>query len=147
MGSKRKVARIDDLSAELKKILEEYSKDAYKTIELAGKEVSEKGRLALKDSSMRMFNKNLRKKKNSKGELVPEYKYATGWRVAVEIGRMYVSYEIHNKNQPTLTHLLEYGHELWQGGRWDPPQEHIAPVEEKLEKEFVEKIIHDLSEL
>lgn len=140
----RKVT-VDFLSDAIKEILEEYQEECATTIEQAGKKVAAKGRAALKNESKDKFG-YVRTKKNAKGKTVPAYKYANGWSVAEEIGRLYVSFEIHNRAQPTLTHLLEYGHAMPQGGRFEG-REHINTINEQLQEEFVEEIVNDLSKL
>lgn len=50
-----------------------------------------------------------------------------------------VSVVVHNRKHYRLTHLLEKGHALRQGGR-TKAFPHIAPAEEQAEKTFMEKV-------
>ena len=50
-----------------------------------------------------------------------------------------VSVTVYNKKHYRLTHLLEKGHALRQGGR-TRAFEHIAPAEQNAEKTFMEKV-------
>jgi hypothetical protein len=67
--------------------------------------------------------------------------YNKGWTVmqTKTDKRYHRSATIHNKDHYQLTHLLEKGHALHQGGRADAFP-HIAPVAEKCEGELVENI-------
>lgn len=65
-------------------------------------------------------------------------KYARGWTQKTEKGRMTVSSTVYN-TKPGLPHLLEYSHVLRNGGR-SKPEVHIAPVEEWVNKEVVDRI-------
>lgn len=68
-------------------------------------------------------------------------KYCTGWRRFVKVynlGRIVVT--IHNKTNPSLTHLLEKGHDNPRVGRMTKAYPHIGPVQKKL-NEDVEKAI------
>jgi hypothetical protein len=67
-------------------------------------------------------------------------KYAKGWAVKRE-GNTFIA---HNKNRPTLTHLLENGH-MNRNGTRTHGQPHIAPNEEKAAVDFEEKVRRILS--
>ena len=128
----RRVISVDNLGDEIKKIIKEYGEDLTVEIDAVGKKVADKGKLALRNESSAEFN--------SRANL---QKYAKGWRVIAEPDRLYVSYEIYNKSQPTLTHLLENGHEMrgWAEGlpRF-PGRPHIDPVAEELSEDFYKEV-------
>ena len=50
--------------------------------------------------------------------------YKNGWRVSTEEGPTYIVCTVRQYRRPSLTWLLEDGHELVQGGR-TTPQPHI----------------------
>lgn len=51
---------------------------------------------------------------NRKPKRVGKPRYAKGWRLEkIDVGGSVAKYVIHNVNDPTLTHLLENGHELF----------------------------------
>ena len=61
--------------------------------------------------------------------------YARGW-ASKKNGTGVVVY---NKDNYQLTHLLEFGHALRNGGR-TAPQPHIGPVEENLVTEYEKRV-------
>jgi len=65
--------------------------------------------------------------------------YRKGWRLKKEKDKVI----IHNKTNYQLTHLLEKGHANRDGGR-TPPQVHIAPVEERIVGDFIERVESDI---
>ena len=77
-------------------------------------------------------------------------KYAQGWTSKTEIDLKGTVKEIvYNSAQPTLTHLLEYGHRgfpLRDGGRTDDVKAypHITPVYKKAIDEAVKRIEGEL---
>ena len=72
-------------------------------------------------------------------------KYNSGWTytLTVKKGKTRVSYVLHNEKEYQLTHLLEFGHALRQGGRAEAFP-HIAPVAEKAEHLLYENIIKNM---
>lgn len=65
--------------------------------------------------------------------------YASGWTVKKEIGSELVSFTVHNRTKPGLTHLLEYGHVIRnKKGRYGRtrPIKHIKPAEETAVMKF-----------
>lgn len=66
-------------------------------------------------------------------------RYASGWTAKKDGNGMVV----YNKAQPGLTHLLEHGHNLRQGGRWKG-EPHIKDVEEWAIDELPKRIQEDL---
>ena len=71
--------------------------------------------------------------------------YNAGWRVKVTEGIAGIDVVIHNAKAPGLTHLLEKGHAMPQGGR-SRAFPHIAPAEQEAVEQFrreVERVIKD----
>ena len=118
---------VDALSSTIQGYLKELETKADKALDLAGKMASEKGAQTLKGTSP----------KGHKGG--KNGKYARGWRVKAEGGAAGHLYIIHNATDYQLSHLLEKGHALRQGGR-SPAIVHIKPVEQAAIKDFEEAI-------
>ena len=121
-----KKSTVDTLAADIQTILNEYEGD----IELLNKEtvkkIGQKGKQALQDNSRRSFDGT--------------GKYAAGWSVKVEEkSRAFAKATLYNAKLPGLPHLLEHGHAKRGGGRVSG-RVHIRPVEEELEKAFVEEL-------
>lgn len=109
---------IDQLADEIAKTLTEYTEDVEKGIEKAQKSVTRKAVSQLKSTSPR-----------KKG------KYAAGWASkATPDGRV-----VYNKSRHQLTHLLEKGHALRQGGRVRAIP-HIRPVEQMAIEEYIKAV-------
>lgn len=71
--------------------------------------------------------------------------YAKGWAVKRQNDKIkgLATVTVHNKDHYQLTHLLEYGHDLPQGGR-AKAQPHIEKVEQWAQGEVVRKIEEQL---
>lgn len=109
-----------DLANEIAKAMAEYSAEVEDKIDLIAEDVVNEAVTELKATSPKRYGKytrNWRFKKNAKG-----------------------SYVIYNA-APTyrLTHLLENGHVLRNGGR-SRAFPHIKPVEEKVKENFEKRI-------
>ena len=124
---------IDKLSATIEKVLAEYAddvtgitKEAVTTVTKAGvKAIKAEARSALKTGD----------------------RYIKGWTSSFENGRFSRQGTIYNKDVPGLPHLLEFGHVTTNGKRVfapTPAHPHIAVVEEKIAKDFADKIKRDL---
>ena len=61
--------------------------------------------------------------------------YAKGWRIKKTSKRLIV----HNKTDYQLTHLLEHGHALRNGDRFEG-KPHIRPNEERVIRDYLKKI-------
>jgi hypothetical protein len=61
--------------------------------------------------------------------------YAKGWRIKKTPKKLIV----HNKTDYQLTHLLEHGHALKDGGRFEG-KPHIRPNEERVIRDYLNKI-------
>lgn len=83
------------------------------------------------------------KSKNSGSFQSRSGKYRKGWKTKIEKTRLSVEGVVYNANSPGLTHLLEFGHALQNGGR-SKAFPHIAEANdnaaEMLEKELIEKL-------
>ena len=96
---------VNELADAIANILNEYKDFAEDEMMEIAKEIAEEGKNKLKTVSPRGVG-------SKKGH------YADGWRVTVERkGNMKFSFVIHNSKKPGLTHLLENGHQMRQGGR------------------------------
>ncbi|KAK9680662.1 hypothetical protein QE152_g38943 [Popillia japonica] len=72
--------------------------------------------------------------------------YKDGWSVTSQGSFTKPSFVVHNKKKPGLTHLLENGHALRQGGRARAIP-HIKPVEEQCIKEYEEELTRRIEKL
>jgi hypothetical protein len=112
------MTKINDINKEILKQLQYYSREISEKVEEAKEETAKK------------LVENL---KRGSPENRPEY--SKGWRIKKEKKKLIV----HNKTNYQLTHLLEKGHALRDGGR-EPAQVHIKPNEEKAVKDYLQKI-------
>lgn len=108
---------IDNFASELVSLLKEYTDEVEEGMEKVKEKVAKEGAQTLKRTSP--VGRRSRKK------------YKDGWR-AKKVGTAWV---VHNATNYQLTHLLEKGHALRQGGR-TRAFPHIAPAEEKVIKDF-----------
>lgn len=116
---------IDRLTAEINKILTEYGEDVQRDVDEAAAKVTKAGVRAVKGNSRSTFGGS--------------GKYASGWTSKFEKGRLSSQGIIYNATVPGLPHLLEHGHANRNGGR-TPGRPHIAPVEQKIIKDFEEAV-------
>ena len=120
---------LGNLQTEIERILNEYGNEVNDKMALVTEEIGKAGVKALKSESKEKFGQVKKRKR----------KYANTWTATVDRKRLYTTVTIHN-TQPGLPHLLENGHVSRNGtGRTFPKvagREHIAPVEEKLIKEY-----------
>lgn len=105
--------------SEISKYLTEYSQEVKEELEQAKKETAEEAVKTLKSTSP----------KGKRG------RYAKGWKATKEGD----SYIIANPREASLTHLLEFGHALRNGGR-TAAQPHIAPAEQEAILTFEERV-------
>ena len=126
--ARNRTVTIEELPDAISKILKEYEGEINSEMPTIIRKVAQKGVQAMK-SSASVF----------KGTGA----YAKGWGYKFEPDRLRPTAKIHNKKLPGLPHLLEYGHANRNGGR-TPGKVHIAPVEEKINRELEEKIRHAL---
>lgn len=121
-----KKIKVDNLSKEILKALENYSDDISTLVKETADEVGKEATEELKQKSP--------KRKRLGG------RYAKGWRLKTDkIGKNKYFIKIYNKTDYQLTHLLELGHATRDGGRTKAIP-HIRPVEEKYSREYENKL-------
>lgn len=115
--------KIDQLTREITKALQEYTAEVEEGIRQAQEQVA-------KDTAQRLKETSPKKTGD----------YAKGWRARRLDDNTWI---VHNATDYQLTHLLEYGHAKRDGGRV-APRVHIRPAEEQAIRDFeqaVEKVI------
>ena len=112
-----------DIELELERVLNEFSDAVREEIDKTATTVARKGANELKKTS-------------PKSKRVRSGTYASGWGVSTR-GRSKV---IHNKKNPGLPHLLEFGHLTRNGRSRTRAIPHIKPVEVKVNKEFEDEL-------
>lgn len=121
------MAKSDSISTQIDKLLNDYSQELKdKTNKIFEDEAKESAR-QLRQTSPQGTGRN-------KGA------YAKSWTVKKQKDKngLYTLI-VHNKDHYQLTHLLEHGHALPQGGRANP-RPHIADVEKWARDDVVRKI-------
>lgn len=114
-----KPIKVDSLSKEIMKALENYSDDISEAVEEVSDKVGEEAVKEIKQVSPKKCGK-----------------YAKGWKLKKDkLGKNRYSVKIHNKTDYQLTHLLEFGHATKNGKRTKAIP-HIRPIEEKYSKEY-----------
>lgn len=114
----------DNFADEINKILDEYGDEAVNALSESVEETAKEAQKQLKK-----FNQGRTTWKN----------YPKGWAVEVTKGRIETGAVVHNKKMPGLTHLLEFGHALRNGGR-SAAFPHIAEVNDFAQKDVVERL-------
>lgn len=110
----------DKLANAIRKALNDYEIGLTRTIDDLGVKFAKAGAKELRAKSKAMFGAGA---------------YSAGWTYQSVFDRLSSQGVIYNEKVPGLPHLLEKGHANRGGGR-TPGRVHIAPVEEKLVKEF-----------
>lgn len=124
MGQK---VSIDGLADAVLDALREYNNMTSEELESIAKQVAKEGTQKLRETS-------------PKGAGSKKGHYADGWGIkAVKKGANKFSFVIYNRKKPGLTHLLENGHQMRQGGRAKAIP-HIKPVEEWCNEEFARRV-------
>ena len=121
--------KIDNLGAEIAKMMEEYSKDVTDDMKAAAKKVSKETVKELKSTSPMG-------KGSKKGHYKDGWKSKVNSESAVSIG-----IKVYNSKKPGLTHLLEKGHAKRGGGRVEG-KPHIAPAAKKAAENY-EKMLKE----
>lgn len=126
MSSKRKV-QVDEIASAVMEDLTEYQDDIQEIVEVTTDEVTKEAK--------EMLVKISPKSKGSRAK--PYYK---GWAVKIS-QRGHTKYHkvIWNATNYQLTHLLEFGHHVWNAKDAEA-KPHIQKVEEKYNAEFVDLV-------
>lgn len=114
-----------DLTASMMAILQDYSGEIAEGVEKAAKKAG------------RDCVKQLKTGKSSPQFHMGETgrRYAAGWAMKTVRSNNAIEIIVHNKAVPGLTHLLEKGHAMPQGGR-SQPYVHIAPAEQAMKEQY-----------
>lgn len=115
------MAKGTDLAGEIMKCLQEYTDEVVEALEKTTKELADEAVKTLKQTSPKKSGK-----------------YAKSWTQTKQGGKRIV----HNRRYQ-LPHLLEKGHVKRNGGRV-AARVHIAPVEQRISKEAVERFKENL---
>lgn len=124
--ARRKVT-VDTFAGEMRLLLDEYGEDVADSLSEITPKIAKMGKQMLKQNSPRSGKKHARPKA-----------YADSWKVKTKKTRISSTSTIYN-DVPGLPHLLEKGH-LLRNGRRGGQRVHIAPVEEKVNREFEEEL-------
>lgn len=123
-----KAVTIEQLAAEITQAIADYTDDVVQAIEVEVEATAKAVREDIKDNSPRRTRE-----------------YQKGWTRRKDSRPGVVSHTVYNKNKPSLTHLLEYGHAKRGGGRVEG-KPHIEPACDKhipaMERR-IEQIIKD----
>lgn len=120
---------MESIETQLARILNDYTEEVQEVTELTAEEIGQEGVDRLKTTSPRkrgQYRRNWRLKRETSGKGSAFIMYNTG-------------------KTASLTHLLEKGHALKQGGRARAIP-HIGPVEKWAVKEYENRLTRRLSE-
>lgn len=124
------MVRLESIETQLARILNDYTEEVQEVTEQTAEEIGQEGVKKLKATSPRgkrgQYRRNWRLKRETSGK-----------------GSAFIMYQTGKTYR--LTHLLEKGHALRQGGRTRAIP-HIGPVEEWAVKEYKNRLSRRLSE-
>lgn len=130
--ARRKVG-IDQLGAAVADLLKEYGDECTDIIKEVAPKFAKEAVSELKSASP----------KKASGRNAG--RYARGWKVDTQPTRTGITATAYNATDYQLTHLLENGHVTRNGGRTRAIT-HIAPINDKIQDEFIKEIERRLSE-
>ena len=120
-----KTVTLDELPDAINEILEEYEDDSIRSMHVATQAIAEAGAKAINSSA---------------AGAVKGKRYKRSWTFQSQNTRMDAAATLYSRI-PGLPHLLEHGHAGSGGGRKGAGAHvHIAPVVEKINKEFEKEI-------
>lgn len=116
-----------DFAKIIQEEMQKYANVTTEEMARIAKEVAKEGNRKLKEQSPR-------------GSGAYEGHYADEWRIKeVQLDAMSFTFVVHNKGKYRLTHLLEFGHQLRQGGR-ARPYPHIKKINDWCIREFEKRV-------
>lgn len=122
----------NDLTAQLKEILTDYTDEVKDKVVGVLNEVGEETAETLKDTSPRSKTKR-------------SGKYARGWRSSTEDERTKSKTIVHN-SEYRLVHLLENGHKLRNGKDWEGIP-HVEPANEEAQEKAIKRITEAIEKI
>lgn len=124
--------KIDALSAEIAKMMEEYAAEATSDVKAEAKAV-------VKEAVKELKSKSPEDRDSKKRH------YKDGWTSKVESeNAVSIGIRVYNRKKPGLTHLLEKGHAKRGGGRVEG-KPHISEVEKNAIEAYEERLKARLS--
>lgn len=114
---------VSDFRDAINDILAEYGDQAREAVELACKDTA----------------RETAKELQSAGKFEGGKEYRKGWTLKVELTRTGATAIVYNKAKPGLSHLLEFGHALRDGGR-STAFNFIAPIDATVGDKLLENI-------
>lgn len=114
---------VEDFRETINEILDEYGDEAKEAVELACKDTAKEAARELQGAGTFKGGKEYRK----------------GWTSKVELTRTGATAIVYNKAKPGLSHLLEFGHALRNGGR-STAFNFIAPIDETVGDKLLDNI-------
>lgn len=117
-----KITGVSNFRSGVYELVKQYGDSVLDTLEKVMVETAEQGAQDMKTS----------------GDFGGTGKYKRAWTSSVFNRRTGTEAVIHNKTQYQLTHLLEFGHAKQNGGR-TRAFVHIAPINDKVQEEFIRK--------
>lgn len=124
--------KIDALSAEIAKKMEEYAAEVAGDVKAEAKAVAKEAVKELKTTS-------------PEGPGSKKGHYKDGWASKVESeNAVSIGIRVYNRKKPGLTHLLEKGHAKRGGGRVESVP-HIGPAEQKAVEDYEKRLKERLS--
>lgn len=125
---------IDNLEPQVKKMLSDYSAGLFKATEEAVRKVANNSRNKLRKRTP------VHKGPYPEGSTRKPGTLKRAWQIKYDYKRLYVTATIHAGKQHGLTHLLEYGHALPQGGRTGPDP-FIGTTQKEANDELLDEIM------
>nr|DAY91500.1 MAG TPA: putative tail component [Caudoviricetes sp.] len=133
MSRGKRLIGVGDLAGEVMEALKEYEGLCEEEVKATVKEVAKEAVKELKSESPAGTG-------SRKGH------YKDGWKYSVDKDSAYkIGVTVHNSKKPGVAHLLEKGHARRGGGRDVKAIVHIAPVEEKVAKDYEKRLKEKLS--